>query len=623
MRRHRLLVFLAAVFAAKLVAVLQLREHALLQPDLPGFESTTYGGVAARITAGEYWLGLQSYPVPPLYVYFLALVMSVSKVLAAVRILQIVLGTAAVACVFTAARIWFGERAAWLAALLASLTGLFTFYETTILPSALDPFLTAALLAALAVALSGRRIWFAVAGIAGVLFLLNRPALIDGGLHFYIGNNAASDGTYRPIAGIAAEDLLQQRRDAREIAAASSGRTLDQSGASEYFRALGRSWIRLHPADAAVHFARKLALAFNAAHVSTSYSFPFFAYDMRTLPGVLFVGPWLLVPLGLSGLALGFFHMRRREFLVWASFVPLYAIAVALFFVTERVRLPLLVPLCIGAGAAAEFIISRGSRPVVLDAVVRRRTVVTLGALAVLAALVAVTSWPMRRDDGRAEDRTRMAEAMVVRDRIDLAEQWASRALAIHPRPADVHLRIGRRLVIHSRPEAALPHLERATLLDPASADVSYAMGLALLHARRPREAIPRLREALNGGVRQSLAGYDLARALAASGDRAGALQALQAVRPEPASDVASWNALGRLALQLESPSLAVAFFNGAVAAAPRSAAARRDLGVALTQLGRYQDAVVQLEQAAALDPADPAARLYLARVRQLMKERQ
>ena len=37
MRRHRLLIFLAAVFAAKLVVVLQLRHHPLLQPDLAGF----------------------------------------------------------------------------------------------------------------------------------------------------------------------------------------------------------------------------------------------------------------------------------------------------------------------------------------------------------------------------------------------------------------------------------------------------------------------------------------------------------------------------------------------------------------------------------------------------------
>jgi Flp pilus assembly protein TadD len=126
----------------------------------------------------------------------------------------------------------------------------------------------------------------------------------------------------------------------------------------------------------------------------------------------------------------------------------------------------------------------------------------------------------------------------------------------------------------------------------------------------------------LRAGVGESPVAYDLARALAASGDRAGALQTLQAVRPDAASGADRWTALGQLAMQLESPSLAAAFFNGAVAAAPRSASAHRDLGLALIEMGRYQDAVVQLEQAAALDPADPATKLYLARARRALRGR-
>ena len=44
------------------------------------------------------------------------------------------------------AREWwaFGERAAWFAAALAGLTGLFTFYEILILQASIDAFLTSA-----------------------------------------------------------------------------------------------------------------------------------------------------------------------------------------------------------------------------------------------------------------------------------------------------------------------------------------------------------------------------------------------------------------------------------------------------------------------------------------------
>ena len=597
MRRQRFLVFLAAVFAAKLVAVLQLRAHPLLQLASP-------------------------YPfVEPVYLWFLTALLSVTNVLAAVRVVQIALGTAAVACVFTATRTWFGERAAWLAALFAALTGLFTFYETTLLPSALDPFLTAAALAAFATGMSGRRAWLAPAAIAFALLLLNRPAFVNSGLYFYIGNNATADGTYRPMAGVAADDLRQQRDDARNIAEASTGRKLDGLRVSAYFFDLGRSWIRLHPADAVMHFGRKLGLVLNAGHLARSYSFPFFASDANTVLAALFVGPWLLLPLGLLGLALGVFHLRRRDYLTWAAFVPVFALGTAVFFVTERDRLPLLVPLCIGAGAAAELFMSRGSRPSALVAPLPARKLALTAAI-VLCGLALLTNRRLRHDDGRAEDRTRMAEAMIVRDQVDAAEQWAAQAIAIHPRPAEVDLRVGRRLIVHSRPEAALVHLERASRIDPSSADVNLAMGQALVQAGRPREAIPRLRAAMTKGASNSLAGYEVARALAAAGDRAEALQTLQAVRPELPSDVERWNALGRLALQLESPGLAVAFFEGALAAAPRSAGTHRDLGVALAQLGRRQDALAHLEQAAALDPADRATATYLAQLRQMLKER-
>ena len=250
---------------------------------------------------------------------------------------------------------------------------------------------------------------------------------------------------------------------------------LDDGEVSAYFYALGWSWIRLHPGDAARHVARKLFLVFNAGHISLNYSYPFYAFDMRTLLALLFAGPWLLLPIGLVGLALGVAWERSPGYLIWVSFVPLYAVSVALFFVTERSRLPLLVPLCVGAGAAVELLIFRPD--------LRRPRIARIVALGAILAVAVLTNWPNRRDNGRAEERTRMAEAMIVRDRIDAAEDWTTRAAAIHSRPAEVHLRVGRRLTLHSRPEAAISHLQRALQLEPGEPEVNYALGQALVEA--------------------------------------------------------------------------------------------------------------------------------------------
>ena len=325
MRRHRLLPFLAAVFAAKLIVVLQLRDHPLLQPGT-GLDTTVYTQLATRVAAGDWWLGPGLYFVSPLYIYFLAATLAIGESFTAARVIQIALGTAAVGFIFVAAREWFGARAAWLAAILAALTGLFTFHEVVLLQASLDPFLTAAGLAALALGfaarashpappasrLAPRLVWFAASGVAFGIQTLNRPNVLipavvivallaatrrfrpaafmaaglalalapvtirnaavagdwspassHGGLNFYIGNNSEADGTYHHVPGITA-NIQGQQEDARRVAESQVGRKLDDGDVSAYFYGLGWSWISLHPADAVDLFARKLRFVFNA-----------------------------------------------------------------------------------------------------------------------------------------------------------------------------------------------------------------------------------------------------------------------------------------------------------------------------------------------------------------------
>ena len=317
--------------------------------------------------------------------------------------LQILLGTASVAFVFLTAREWFGARAAWISAGLATLTGLFTFYESLILQSSIDAFLTSAALLALTFALRrDRNEWFAVAGFVFGMQTLNRPNVLlaaiglavllivtrrlrpaaillagllvsllpvaarnvlvskqwtllssHGGLNFYIGNGENATGFYRQIPGVR-PTIEGQETDVRRVAEAAVGRTLSDAEVSDYFVGLARSWMTQHPGDAALLFAKKFAYVFSAQHIALPHSYPFYAYDAGTALRFLAVGPWLLLPLGIVGLVAADSGRPRSGYLIWASFVPLYGAAVAIFFVAERYRLPLLVPLCVGAGAAVD-----------------------------------------------------------------------------------------------------------------------------------------------------------------------------------------------------------------------------------------------------------------------------
>ena len=428
------------------------------------------------------------------------------------RVLQILLGVGTVALIFATAREWFDERSAWIAAGLATLTGLFTFYEALILQASLDPVLTAAGLWCLALALRRRQPkWFVFAGIAFGLLALNRPNAIvavagmalvlalarrwrpvlllaaglliafvpiglrnavvaheaslvpsHGGLNFYIGNNAEANGLFRAVPGVS-PTIEGQARDTRRVAEAALGRPLTDSEVSSYFSRLALTWIREHPIAWLRLLARKIAYVLNAQHIPLPLSYPFFAYDAGLILRFLFVGPWLLLPLGLVGLVASYWltdSRARQDYLIWAAFAPLYALSVALFFTSERYRLSLLVPLTIGAGAAVSLIV---------DLVAARR-VRPLASLATAVALLFVAcNWrlDMIDGDGRGEERVHMAENLAHAGDAAGATAWLGRALEVYPYTSLAHYRVGVQFANAGQPAHAVTELSEALRLDP------------------------------------------------------------------------------------------------------------------------------------------------------------
>jgi Flp pilus assembly protein TadD len=156
---------------------------------------------------------------------------------------------------------------------------------------------------------------------------------------------------------------------------------------------------------------------------------------------------------------------------------------------------------------------------------------------------------------------------------------------------------------------AAVAHFERALRFDPAQPDVEFMLGDALLDAGRPQDATPHLRKALASGTRADLAGYDLVRALGATGNRDEAIGVLQGLHPSQDGDAERWAALGELAMQLRDAGLAEPFFRRAVTARPDFAAGRADLAAALVTLGRLSEARPQAQEAIRLDPNDERAK--------------
>lgn len=643
--------------ACRLAVVAQLHDHPLLQP-AGGLDADYYAGLGARIAAGDLLLrglGPEPFVVAPLYAYFLGAVFALTGgSLLAARVVQALLGATAVWLAHRAALRWGGPLAAGVAGTLLAATGFIVFSETLISQSALDPVLTALALWAWGEALAREQPRaYGWAGAAFGLLALNRPnalavglalaALLGlarrdragllratalaaglavavspavlrnravsgqvvaisahGGLNYYIGNHAEANGRYRSIPGVR-PNIAGQAEDARRVASAAAGHELSATQASGWFYARAFEWLRAHPGEALRLQLRKLGYLLHGADLALEHSYDYYARDEPTLLPALAVGPWLLVPAGLLGLALRLTPRPRRAFALWAAFVPLTVLAVAAFFVTSRYRLPLLVSLAIGTGLLCEWIVLAWRR---------RRLRALAGAGLALAGLLLAANRPLDVDAGRDAERAARIESLIDGGRWEEARPrlaaWEGQARD----PARLLLRAGRALGARGDYAAAAELLGRAQARAPESGEVRLALGVALSRAGHPSAAVPHLRAAAAAGVQPAVAGFELARVQAAAGEPEEARSALAGLAGRADLDETSLRDLGSLALELGDPALAAEFFGRL---RPEDPDALQKLGVAQALAGRRADAVVTLGRAVALAPQRADLHLNLA----------
>jgi Flp pilus assembly protein TadD/4-amino-4-deoxy-L-arabinose transferase-like glycosyltransferase len=622
---RRVALVVAAAFAVKLVVLMQLWNHPLLQPH-GELDTAYYITLSKRIASEGVLASIGAFFVSPLYVYFLAAVFAAGGSLLAAQLIQIALGAVAVGLLLATAQHWFGERAAVVAAGLAILTGIFAFNEVLILQSALDPFLVSCALYALTRTMAGGGAGaVAAAGASLGLLALNRPnALVfavaaaavvfvskwrdgqiksgavlvfallavlianaarnyavsgdvvliasHGGLNLYIGNHDRADGTYTPVPGIT-PSIAGQAGDSTRVAESSAGRSLSPGEVSSYFAWRAIDWVTGHPADAARLWIRKIRILLNHVDVPLNYSYAFYAREPFSFLRVLTVGPWLLLPFGLVGLFWPALRKTRQGYWVWAMFVPVYGAAVVLFFVTDRYRMPLFVPLCAAAGAALVrcFDLVRARR---LDMLLR-----PAGGLAMISLVVFSN---LGLDNGVGGEQTRNAVWLVEQGSFDEARRYVEQVSHDHRHPGVLRFQVAQALLDAGRPDDAATLLVEASAIDGPRPAIRLALGEALLRAGRAGEAVKQL-----SGIEDSVAGTSV----------------------EAALD------LGTAALEQHALPEAIRWLQIAVQHAPDRAEAQEKLGLAIFLNGDPPAARPYLERACTLDPGSASAHLNLAAI--------
>jgi 4-amino-4-deoxy-L-arabinose transferase-like glycosyltransferase len=482
----------------------------------------------ATILLDTHWIGNSEVTAKaPLYTYFLAVHQwvfdDVQYTLFAARLVQLALGAITCGLVYVLGRRVFGEAVGIAAGVLSALYSPGLYRDGQLLDTALAAFLVMCLALALlrsldepttqrwlgtglllgllgltrpnllllmllAIAFIG--LWLRkplgprrTARVAGALILgtilpilpiTGRNYLLTGrflpissfgGINLHTGSNPNADG-YSPVpSGIAWERTWSE--------AAAAGATSPVSQDAYWRRTALRFW-RDQPGRAIALLGRKTYLFWQAHEIPNNVSYDWGrqrASMLRLMPLTFAV----IGPLGLLGLVLG--GRRTRETRTLALLILALMLAVAVFFVCGRFRMPAVPLLCVFSGfALVEIVRSIGARR---WGAVAFSVIVLAGS----AALVNSDLCRVRTSQGANRDWYYVGQSYVMAGERKLAAQALRQGVERDPDDADALSLLGQMEVQMDRPQEAAEHLRRA--LDVAPDYTLAAAVLAELHLRQ------------------------------------------------------------------------------------------------------------------------------------------
>jgi len=635
--------------------------HAWLLSRSPFFDALLgdargYDEWARRIAAGD-WIGTDVFYQAPLYPYFLGVLYKVfGHSLAAVRVVQAIIGAGSCVLVGLAGYRFFSLRVGAIAGFVLAVYAPAIFFDALIQKSVLDLFFIAfslyligrlvdnpglgrdwgflglamgglsltrenALVFVLVILLwvttgvvSGlnravpaqKRGALAATFVAGLAIVLLPVAIrnyaVGGGFYlttsqfgpnFFIGNNPQADGTYMSLRfGRGAPEY--ERTDATELAEHAVGRTLTPAEVSSYWTGRALDFVTGQPSAWLRLMGRKIALLFNATEMlDTEAQESHAEWSWPLRIGGLFGHFGLLFPLAVAGLILAW--PDRSRLAVLYIMLAAYAASVVMFYVFARYRLPLVPMLLLFASAAVATL------PEWLRSAGSRERAVVVGT--VLAAAV-FSNWPMlSKPVMMAITETNLAVALQASGMNDAAAEHYRRAIELQPDYAPAFNNLGVLQRASGNVDGAIRTYEQALALKGDYPDAHYNLANALLQKGQPREAAEHFRIALRSIPDSAGAANNLGIALSAEDKPQDAVAAFRAaVAADPNAAVAHRNLADALASAGQVPE-AIAEFERAIALDPKDVAAQYNLGVVLLQAGRTEDAVRALRAAVALSP--------------------
>ena len=374
----------------------------------------------------------------------------------------------------------------------------------------------------------------------------NDPVLIssNGGINFYIGNNAAYDSTVAIHPGLHWENLVMEpvRADHKT-----------PSERSTYFVHAGLDYILEQPVDYGILLGKKLWLFWNGSEIKRNAAI----YYLRNHSTILSTLMWehlisfpfgLISPLALIGLVLTWRH-RSPLISILRLYALSYILSVVIFFVTARYRAPVVPVLIIFAAVGVGEMVRRIRK----DVYRATPLLVTFGALVIMFNWEKTEPWEkdaqlfhdlgevaLRKNDYETciehslhaleletpypSARHNAAVAYLHLDDLDAARVQALRAVRENPLRADTRTVLGQVYLAMGAFPAAERQLRRSLDSQPNLGVTHYHLGHLLLNRANYNGAIWHLVKSINLGTADFWAHYDLGQAYYKSGSVTEAL---------------------------------------------------------------------------------------------------
>ncbi|MHC4476902.1 MAG: tetratricopeptide repeat protein [Planctomycetota bacterium] len=313
----------------------------------------------------------------------------------------------------------------------------------------------------------------------------------------------------------------------------------------------------------------------------------------------------VLLPLAFLGLLL---HWRKVPLPV-VLFLVLYPASVILTHVEARYRMPLIVPMCILAGAGALAVADLAQKK-------RWQALAGAGIFCVVAAIACSAAGPFYSEkhiDYEAELHYVVAGSYKDQGRITDAIESYHQAIGIRPDYLDAYQNLGILFVERKRLKEAVAHYERALANLPGQAGLHEGMGLALFEQGKTDEAIEQYERAIEIDPQKASVYDNLGRAYIGLDRRQDANENFaKALQLNPYDPQTHSNMGGLLAMQGEFDK-AIEHFETSLKFRPRNSDTLNNLASALAAAGSFTKAVDRFEEALQIAPNDAGIYFNLA----------